>query len=81
MIEEKHIVKLYNLVDYKTAYWICFLLSISMNISFDSSKKLELSLNENILKIKSNKNLSLEKQSIDKINFNKEIIFDWVENN
>ncbi len=77
MIDEKHIAKLYNLVDYNTAYWLCLLLSISVNISFDTTKKLDISLNDNLLSIKSNKNLALEKQSIDKINFNKEIEFNW----
>ena len=77
MIEEKHISKLYDLVDYDTAYWMCFLLSISINISFDTTKKIELSLSDGVLEIKSDKNLVLEKQSIDKINFNKKIGFNW----
>ena len=77
MIEKKHIAKLYNLVDYDKAYWICLLLSISINISLDSTKKIEISLSGKTLKLKSDKNLILEKQSVDKVNFNGDIEFDW----
>ena len=78
MIDEKHISKLYNLVEYNTAYWICLILSISINISFDTAKKIELSLNDNTLEIKSNKNLILEQQALNKINFNEQIEFNWI---
>lgn len=65
--QKKHIESFKGLVDFDIAYWLRFIFTIAINLGIDMSKKISLSLNENTLEIRSDKDCILEKNAMDNL--------------